>query len=88
MDIPRWSYVGVAKRVRGVNKECSSCQGPRRRGVGGAFSGVMAEVSSGGIGNFQQDDVRVKPPVGAGIGAISTLGKPVVVVGAPVPAGL
>ena len=31
MGIPRWSDVGVGKRVRGIDEACSNFQGPERR---------------------------------------------------------
>ena len=51
IGIPRWCDVWVTKRVRGVGEACSSCRGPRRRGV--------VEMSSGGVGGYKRSDVGV-----------------------------
>ena len=59
MGIPWWSDVGVAKRVRGVGKACSSFRGPSRRCVGDASSGGVAEVSSGEVGSSRRDDLGI-----------------------------
>ena len=82
--------MGVATRVRGVGEACSSCRGPRRRGVGEASSEDVAVVSSRGIGSSRRGDVgvcRCRTSVGAGIGATGALAKPAIIAGASAPAG-
>ena len=51
IDISQWSDVRAIKRVEGVGKACSSCRGPRKKGV--------AEVSSGGVGGSRRGNVGV-----------------------------
>ena len=44
ISIPRWCDVGVVNRYgRGFGGACSSCRGPRRRGVIEVSSGVQWE---------------------------------------------